>query len=344
MTEVTPSVKVRIGDVPQEEEATPQETQDLESHEVNGGHNTAADEITQALLNEMCSNDGSQSHTDMIIVIDPQLASDFRVPTEHVHHTRRKQIPGNLPHRTGGTRHSLSRTAGRQEQANQEPPPVPDQIQGTLRKRKRKRERREKSQRKPASGSITWPHVAPIDEKTACLDDVFQQWTPQAGEFVMDTDTMRYLADLYICFAGPHAFQQIRDGFSVLCCSEKIDYTTVGGHVRALDTIDNAHHFVRRAVHLGLYLDRQRETQIAKARGVSYPDRTALGNMTSCAFPDAVVESAEYYIKKIKKSTAGREQWSELVCGASTVLECSLVDPETRFREEVSPWLFCSAA
>lgn len=109
---------------------------------------------------------------------------------------------------------------------------------------------------------------------------------------------MRYLADLYIYFAGPHAYQQIRDGFSALCCAEKTDCITGGGRVRALDTIDNAHHFVRRALHLGLYLDRQRETQIAQDRGESYPDRTALGNMTSYAYPDVVAGSAEYRGKK----------------------------------------------
>ncbi len=79
-----------------------------------------------------------------------------------------------------------------------------------------------------------------------------------------------------------------------------MDFTTVGDRVRALDTIDNAHHFVRRAVHLGLYVDRLRETQIAHDHGEPHPDRTALGNMTSCAYPDVVSGSAEYNNQKAR--------------------------------------------
>lgn len=298
-------------DVPQEEEAVAQETYDFENQEVNDNHDTAADEIAQALVNETCSTDGSHGHADMNIVSDPQMASDDRVPAEQVPHSRSIQIPGNLTRRTRGTHHSLSRTAGRQKQPNQEPPPIPNEIRGPLGKRKRKQERREKSQRNPASDSITWPHAAPIDGKTACLDDVLLQLTAQAGEFARETDRMRYLADLYIYFGGPQAFQQIRDAFSALCCAEKMDCTTVGGRVRALDTVDNAHHFIRRAVHLGLYIDRQRETQIAEDCGESHPDRTALGNMTSCAYPEVVVGSAEYGEKKarVQRGANNGQNW-----------------------------------
>ena len=295
----------------QEEEVTAQETHDVENQEVNDIHNTAADEIAQALVNETCSNDGSQSHTEMNTVADALLVSVDRVPAEHAPHTRSKQISGHLTRRTRGTSHSLPRTAGRQKQPNQRPPPVPDQTQATSGKGKRKRVRREKSQHNPTSGSITWPHVAPLDGKTACLDDVLQHLTAQAGEFAPETDRMRYLADLYIYSGGPHAFQQIRDAFSALCCTEKMDCTTVGGRVRALDRIDNAHHFVRRAVHLGLYIDRLRETQIAHDHGEPHPDRTALGNMTSCAYPNVVSGSAEYKTKKarIQRGANNGQNW-----------------------------------
>ncbi|OAP56047.1 hypothetical protein AYL99_10199 [Fonsecaea erecta] len=97
-------------------------------------------------------------------------------------------------------------------------------------------------------------------------DDVRQKLTAEAREFALQTDRMRYLTSLYIYFGGPHAFQQIRDAFSALCRAEKSDCTTIGGRVRALAAMENAHHFGRRAVHLGLDLDRERETRIARER------------------------------------------------------------------------------
>ena len=297
-------------DVSQVEETTTQGTHAFENQKMNGIHGPAANEIAQALVNERCSSDGSQIHAD-INIVDPVLACDDRVTAEHVPQARSNQILGDLPRRTSGTQSSPSRTAGRQEQSAQDPPSAPDQIQRSSEKKQPKRKRQDKLQGNPANRPIMWPHVAPIDEKTACLDEVLQRFTVQAGKFASQTKRMQYLADLYIYFGGPHAFQQIRDAFSALCGAEKMDCTTVGGRVRALANIDHAHHFVRRAVHLGLYLDRKHETTIAEHRGEPHPDRTALRQITCHAYPHIAPGSAEFKEKKanVQKGAQKGQNW-----------------------------------
>ncbi|KAK5213074.1 hypothetical protein LTR41_002022 [Exophiala xenobiotica] len=297
-------------DVFQVEEATIQGTHAFENQEMNEIHATVADEIAQALVNERCSGDGSRIHAE-INIVDPVLACDDRITAEHVPQARSNQILGDLPQRTSGTQSSLSRTAGRQERSAQDPPSTPDQLQRSSVGKQPKRKRQDKLQGNPANRPIMWPHVAPIDGKAACLDEVLQRFTIQAGKFASQTKRMQYLADLYIYFGGPHAFQQIRDAFSALCGAEKMDCTTVGGRVRALANIDHAHHLVRRAVHLGLYLDRKHETTIAEHRGEPHPDRTALHQITCHAYPHMVPGCAEFKGKKanVQKGAQKGQNW-----------------------------------
>ncbi|KAK5203096.1 hypothetical protein LTR96_011068 [Exophiala xenobiotica] len=214
-------------DVFQVEETTTQGTHAFENQKLNGIHDPAANEIAQALVNGRCSSDGSQIHAD-INIVDPLLACDDRVTAEHVPQARSDQILGDLPRRTRGTQSSPSSTAGRQEQSAQDPPSAPDQIQRSSGKKQPKRKQQDKLQGNPANRPIMWPQIAPIDWKTACLDEVLQRFTVQAGKFASQTKRMQYLADLYIYFGGPHAIQQIRDAFSALWSAEKLDCTTVG--------------------------------------------------------------------------------------------------------------------
>ena len=117
--------------------------------------------------------------------------------------------------------------------------------------------------------------------------------------------------DLYIHFAGPHAFQQIRDAFSSLCQRDKIDCTTGGGRIRALDHINNAHHFVKRAVQLGIYMDRDKKMAIAVRNGQRQADRKVMNYMTSQAYPKLVVGSEEYEKKKgeIQQAADDGKNW-----------------------------------
>src|ERR1700743_422874 len=92
---------------------------------------------------------------------------------------------------------------------------------------------------------------------------------------------------------------------------KKLDCTTIGGRVRAPDTIDKAHHLVRRAVHLGLYMDRLRERKLADDNGDSYSHRTALNHLVSSAYPDVAPESEEYQAKKAseQKGAGNGQNW-----------------------------------
>ena len=135
-------------------------------------------------------------------------------------------------------------------------------------------------------------------EKVACPDEIYEALMARAGKYASQTSRLRYLTRLFFHFAGPHAFEQVRDLFSAIHCTKELDLITLGGRVRALERFVLARPVEKRALLVCLCSERSRLQTCAENEGEGYPDRAALNEMVNSAYPDLKASSKEYASKK----------------------------------------------
>jgi hypothetical protein len=139
-----------------------------------------------------------------------------------------------------------------------------------------------------------WTSLDLIVEKVACPDEIFEALMTRAGKFASQTSRVRYLTHFFFHFAGPHAFEQVRDSFSAIHCTKEIDLITLGGHVRALDRFVLAQPIQKRALLVCLCSERSGLQTCAKSEGEGYPDRAALNQKMTSAYPSLKSSSKGY--------------------------------------------------
>lgn len=164
------------------------------------------------------------------------------------------------------------------------PPLQPDQSSGNDKKRKRP--------------GTEWTSLDRIVEEVTCPDEIYEALMTRAGKYASQTSRLRYLTRLFFHFAGPHAFEQVRDLFSAIYCTKEVDLITLGGRVRALERLVLARPVEKRALLVCLCSERSRLQTCAENEGEGYPDRAALNEMVNSAYPDLKSSSKEYASKK----------------------------------------------
>ena len=150
-------------------------------------------------------------------------------------------------------------------------------------------------------GCVVGP-VAPFAEIFQCLKE-------RAGkDYAHHTSELKLLTELFFRFAGPDAFQQLATALSTVRDFD-CDFTTTKGRVRALLRMETGTPLEKRAVLVSLRRESVHLQQ--QAHGEPYPDRVAMAQMVSEAFPDFPPNHPVYiqYQKTLQQNLGYGAKW-----------------------------------